>query len=349
MSFGTDSLIPNNQDDDHTLLYKLVYWVMQAALGPNPPSAVTITDVSPFVFDPTTQLQVTWTPPSDGWNHFYMEVYEDAGLTILNQVLEGDTLVGTFSAVVGSAPPALDPNTQYWIRMKVREGTGPYSDWSNTGTGTTDNNDPLAGLLQLRLEDIDASSISTWVNTGTTAPANNATQAVAGMQPTFIAASADFNGQPCLRFDATNDGMATGYSLTNPYTIIFVARALDTSIQASNRTINSQDHNSLISINRVGAAVYNEGIIKDSTGADGTTAHVISLAIGAESHVYIDGVDVTQNTNFVGDWGRISIGNVGSNAEPANADIAAIGVFLGVDDTTRQLVEATWKAKYGTP
>lgn len=97
------------------------------------PIIIAITIVSVNAID-STRLDVEFSPPST-WNYFLAEVYRNAGLTILDQIVQGDVL---FPGTTGFAVTGLSASTQYWIRMKVSNDSGStYSAWSNTGTGST--------------------------------------------------------------------------------------------------------------------------------------------------------------------------------------------------------------------
>lgn len=209
--------------------------------------------------------------------------------------------------------------------------------------------DPLTFLYGRWIEQstgiVNGASIPLIVDTGT--GGNNLTQPTSANQPKWIAADPLFNNQPSVLHGTTSPiGLASVANAANPYTIIFVARILDMSLPSSNRTINSGTFNALISVNRSGFAAYNGTVVKNDTSSNGTTAHIISLAVGTQSHLYIDGVDVTDNTTGITDFGTICTGAAGMQAEVGNCALAAIGLMLEVSDTKRQLVESTWKTKY---
>lgn len=216
---------------------------------------------------------------------------------------------------------------------------------------TATSGDPLSGLLVLRLEadqitgHADGDAISSWPDIGT--GNTPGLQASGASQPAWKAVDANFNSHPSMDFSASGIGMDTACNLTNAFTVVIVARA---TTAASSRTLQSVDNNCVLGFDRSSDAVYNGGDVVSSTSSVGTAPHIISLAIGAESRCYIDGVDVTTGTGHLADWGRLAIGrSAQGGGEDGNAFIAAIGAFNSVNDTTRQLIEATWKAKYGTP
>lgn len=215
-------------------------------------------------------------------------------------------------------------------------------------------NDPLAGLLALRLEGdqitnvLDGADANSWPDLG----AGGTNAFVGGTQhaPKWNAADSTFNGKPSVSFEADGSGMKTECSLTGQYTIVLVAAA---KVGSAQRTIQSRDGstNYLMGINRSGYAVYTDGVRnKDDLSANGHTAHILSLVRDASScHVFLDGVDVTEDTTLGGEMGRLNLGfsDDGPFVENARSTIAAVGAFRSADSATRQKVEAHWAAKYG--
>lgn len=214
--------------------------------------------------------------------------------------------------------------------------------------------DPLAGLMVMRLEADQITGVSnndptgtTWPNTGTDAT-KTMTQADSSKQGLWQASDANFNGKPSVFFDDVQMGMLSNLNLTaaEGYTIIMVVR----SVATSSRQLQSGTNNCVMSSSRNAFAVFNGTVVTGNTEViNHSHPCILTLAVGAQSKCYNNGVDVTDSTTGLNDWGTLAIGAAGSQAEAANAYIAAIGAFIGVDDTKRQLIESTWKAKYGTP
>lgn len=310
-----------------------------------------ITSVVPSAFGASTALDVTYSYAGH-FNHLYAEVYTDAGLTPpAEQIIDSIALDGSTGFTVGFPSNPLNPGTQYWIRMKLsNDGGSTYSPWSNVGTGTTAA-DPLAGLMLVRLEGdqiiglSNGDPVALWPNAGTSGATNDAVQATSNKQPIWNAADADFNGKPSVTGDASNDVLDPSLSLSNPFTVVFVFKSSGVNVSP----FQASGSNTFIAINRNSFAVYNGATIVNDTTPYAGTSHIFSMEIGAESRFYVDGVDVTLLTVVTADWGPIVIGFSAATGQTWDGKLAALGVMLEVNTTKRQLIEATWKAKYGTP
>ena len=70
----------------------------------------------------------------------------------------------------------------------------------------------------------DASTVSTWVNKGTSGATGNFTTTGGGSDPVFTLSSSSFNNQPVITFDDAGKQLVNGTNFTNTLSVVYVGR-----------------------------------------------------------------------------------------------------------------------------
>jgi hypothetical protein len=173
---------------------------------------------------------------------------------------------------------------------------------------------------------------------------NHATQSAAGRCP--IWKHNVINGKPVMRFDASNDGMATTAALNGALTILVVySYAGDAS--RPGRTVQG-GNNWLLGGYDLKYAIYNGN---DFVAGPATTPgrFVVQTAwqSGLETRNYVDGELVGTLTGASAP-GAVALGAAGGYAEPAEGDIAEVIAYdRALSDAERAGVEKYLAEKYG--
>lgn len=152
----------------------------------------------------------------------------------------------------------------------------------------------------------------------------NFTQGTNANRPTL---QQDVSGHYLVRFDATNDGLASTNSQSGDSTLAVCAKQAGTT--ASTRVLNSGTTNSLVAFHRTtdqikvftGATVFTSGtnVIVARTG-------ILTKASGGNWEYYLQGVSQTV-TARTADWGTVALGAGGSTAEPLDGDVYGISLY----------------------
>lgn len=198
------------------------------------------------------------------------------------------------------------------------------------------NSDPLAGISGLWTNSGGSSPVGLYTDVACTTPVTGAAQAIAGWKDErtgmIIATQSDASKRPLsaiigtklvMLCDGIDDGMITEVNLVNPFSLA-VAGAV-TAASNTNRLIQSRDNNRLISLARFANAVFNGGAVLDDTASITLAAPAVAvLTVGATSSCFVNGVNHTDNSGVLGDWGRIGIMSEGTNPEPPTGYITGL-------------------------
>lgn len=152
---------------------------------------------------------------------------------------------------------------------------------------------------------------------------NDATQATVAQQPQWLATIV--NGRPVLRFDAADDGLVTPLTLAVPCTV-FVVYAFNGTLSETRRAVQGSN-NWLLGPYALTHDFHDGGFAGGPPVATGVFVAQAAWQDGAQSLNWVNG-------NFVGNPigggagpGLLSLGAVGTFAEPLNGDVAEVIVY----------------------
>lgn len=192
--------------------------------------------------------------------------------------------------------------------------------------------------------------VATWADQS--GAGNHAVQGTLGRQPTYVASG--INGQPAVRFDAVDDGMATGLNLgTSPtaYTVFAVfnyqstASAFRRAVQGSQNWLIGPYQNQVRHHTPNGGWAANPG----PTVYPARFYLASAVNTGSASTFLVDAKDFTSNPASVGSPGVIHLGGSGLYpGEFLNGDIAEVLVYnRALTAAEQRSVAAYFRQKYG--
>ncbi len=215
---------------------------------------------------------------------------------------------------------------------------------SGGGAFSPDNISGLSLWLKadaLSLSDTDP--VASW--TDSSGNGNHATQATGANRPLFRTAIQ--NGLPAVQFDDTNDALVTSLNVARSYTIILVASQ---PVNSTTRIINSVENNNLMSIRRGSNTVYlGSDVFSGTIGVNNVFA-MMSMTVSTvdPTVLYFNGTDITGGSPPSANWGTVTFGASGLNAEPAHALLAEVLVYdTALSTPNRESVEAYLVDKWG--
>ena len=136
------------------------------------------------------------------------------------------------------------------------------------------------------------------------------------------------NGKPALRFDLTDDGMASGLNVQAPYTVYLVYASQDPST-AARRAL--QGSNNWLLGPYSGKHRHNAGGWVDNASLTAVTGrYVVCTArnTGTASAFWVDGVNRTANAGATGAPGILHLGGSGyCSGETLGGDIVEVLVY----------------------
>ena len=256
----------------------------------------------------STELQISRSPltNTDLLNVWYwLLANDDAGITRKNEIIHK-----TETPLASGFSPKNISGIQLWLDANDIDGD--------------DQNDSIA----------NDTKISNWSDKA--GGDHNATQSTSSQMPTYKANSR--NGKATLLFESVYDSMATTLNLSKPYTVIAVFNGLGTgygrAVQGSNNWLIGPYQGKIahyagnwVSLNKplVIGSYYIAAAVND----------------GSSSKFFVNGHDMTQNSNITGNPGVIHIGGrpndrmnghiaevIAYNQSLGNSDINNIGKYL---------------------
>jgi hypothetical protein len=246
-----------------------------------------------------------------------------------HQQREADLLMANLLTLLGTSGGGFSPSQIAGLALWLRADLGVYQDTGLTTPAVADG-DPVGG----------------WQDQSGTG--NHALQATAGKRPLLKLAIQ--NGQPVLRFDATNDFLqATLVStLTQPYTGFLVCKT--TNVGRGDAFYDGPAAvNNLVDSDGLHYRLISGGSI---TGpAMDTAFHVCTtLWNGAASALRIDGAETDGNPGAP-NLSKLTLGIRGDlSSNPLGGDIGEVLFYTGaLSAGNMALVEAYLKARWGTP
>jgi hypothetical protein len=178
---------------------------------------------------------------------------------------------------------------------------------------------------------------------------NGAIQTTSGSQPLYIAGGLD--GQPVVRFDAADDGMATGLTVSSgPYTVFAVFNYHSTS--SANRRAIQGSENWLIGPYELGVRHHTAagGWVTSPGPRAGQNQFYLAEALntGGASTFLVDGANFTNNAASIGSPGVVHLGGSGLYpGEVLDGDIAEVIVYNRALTASEQTaVTGYLKSKY---
>ena len=256
----------------------------------------------------STELQISRSPltNTDLLNVWYwLLANEDAGITRNNEIIHK-----TETPLASGFSPKDIAGIQLWLDANDIDGD--------------DQNDSIA----------QDSKISNWSDKA--GGDHNATQNTSSRMPTYKANSR--NGKATLLFESDYDYMATTLNLSKPYTVIAVFNGLDS---GSRRAV--QGSNNWLIGPYQGKVAHHTGGWVSITKPLVTGDYYIAAAVndGSSSKFFVNGQDMTQNSNYIDNPGVIHIGGrpndnmnghiaevIAYNQSLGNSDINDIGKYL---------------------
>jgi alpha-tubulin suppressor-like RCC1 family protein len=219
-----------------------------------------------------------------------------------------------------------------WVRVPaLANSSTKIRAWWGNPAAVTSGSVPTSGLrMWLKADAItglsDGQGVATWADSS--GNGFSATMATASRQPLYKAGV--LNGQPVLRFDNTDDGMATGLSVAAPYSVlaVFSVNGTDT---AAHRAIQGSA-NWLIGpyggqVRSYGGSNWVTLYGPESYRQPGRFFAAAALNTGSAATFFVDGKDYTEAGGNVGSPGTLALGNAGGINERLNGDIAEVIVY----------------------
>jgi hypothetical protein len=199
--------------------------------------------------------------------------------------------------------PQLDASLRLWLDASYTQGILDEN-------AVDANNDSFTG------------NVATWQDRS--GNGNDATQGTIANQPTYQ--SGVVNLQNGVRFDATDDGMTTGLTLSSaPYTV-FALYNWDNTAPAFRRAVQGSNNWLIGPYN--GHASHYAGTDFVSAGVSPAIQNQFYLATalnsGAASTFLVDGANRTTNSAPTGSPGTISLGAAGAFAEPLDGEMVEV-------------------------
>ncbi|WAC18397.1 chitobiase/beta-hexosaminidase C-terminal domain-containing protein [Luteolibacter sp. SL250] len=150
-----------------------------------------------------------------------------------------------------------------------------------------------------------------------------------------------------VRFDGLNDGMLApeDFSATRPSTVFMVYNQLSTT---QGRLLQSTTSNWLLGPHSGTQGWYADGWISQAPVKVGTRSISVAVQDVGDSRYLYNGVDVTQNANYMGQLARPAIGGgEGANNQPTNADLVELIIYnRTLTPSERQQVGNALAARY---
>ncbi|MEM7028117.1 MAG: LamG-like jellyroll fold domain-containing protein [Chloroflexota bacterium] len=192
---------------------------------------------------------------------------------------------------------------------------------------------------------ISGTTVMTW--TDQSGRGHIATQNDGGQQPIYLTDA--LNGYPVLRFDAANDSLLVGdtLSLDSAYTIFAVFNTNGSAV--ARRAVQSQDINWLIGpyngeVRHYAGSWVSQGYALEQGQFYLTTARNDQTV----STFWVDGVDRTTDSTPTSSPQRLGFGAFGTYQQPLGGDLAEVIAFdTALSATERQQVESYLALKYG--
>ncbi|NQT52552.1 PEP-CTERM sorting domain-containing protein [bacterium] len=166
--------------------------------------------------------------------------------------------------------------------------------------------------------------VATWADAS--GNSNDAT-AAGSKQPAYIATSS-LGGRPVVRFDGTDDGMATALDISSPDYTVFALFNYNDSTSAMRRAVQGSN-NWLIGPYNNELRHYAAGWVSTGTAVTPTEFYLAEATNdGAASLFRVDGVNRTTSSSPTGVPGTIHLGGSGAfPAELLNGDMAEVLVY----------------------
>ncbi|MFC1659029.1 LamG-like jellyroll fold domain-containing protein [Pseudomonadota bacterium] len=180
---------------------------------------------------------------------------------------------------------------------------------------------------------------------------NHATQATFSYKPVYVPSG--LNGKGTIRFDGTDDRMATSLNLSSPPYSVFVVfnyLNLESAVPSAVRRAVQGSNNWLIGPYSSQIRHYAGGWVSYSLPLIQNTFYVTSaINTGSGSTFYINGANATDSSTPVTAPGTIHLGAGGAYpGEPLDGDIAEVIIYdRALSDSERREVESYLSNKWG--
>ena len=266
----------------------------------------------------STELQISRSPltNTDLLNVWYwLLANDDAGITRKNEIIHK-----TETPLASGFSPKNIAGIQLWLDANDVDGD--------------DQNDSIA----------NDTKISNWSDKA--GGDHNATQSTSSQMPTYKANSR--NGKATLLFESDYDSLATTLNLSKPYTVIAVFNGLDASygraVQGSNNWLIGPYQGKIA--HYAGSWVsLNKPLVIGS--------YYIATAVndGSSSKFFVNGQDMTQSPNYIGNPGVIHIGGRPNDRMNGHiAEVIAYNQSLGSSDINNigKYLSGKWEVSFSS-
>jgi hypothetical protein len=232
--------------------------------------------------------------------------------------------------------------------IAARKVDARYPGVYKSGAGF--NPDSVTGLkLWFKADSIvaaDDDPVGTWTDSSTSA--KNLTQATGSKQPLYK--TAVLNGKPVVRFDGTDDTMATAaLTLDQPLTYLMVVKM--NSSTGTRYLCDGASNDSLLIYNGGGGAIWvmYAGGAAPSKATDTTAFHVFACKFdGASSEFYVDSGTAATGNCGANNAGGLTIGSSQNGSNPSSIDVAEwLAYDSALGNTDRVAVRDYLLTKYG--
>lgn len=219
-------------------------------------------------------------------------------------------------------------------QVLTADGSGAPSFQTPPATGVTAIEPDAITGLQLWLDAnaivglVDGDPVSTWDDES--GNGNDATQGTAANQPVYK--TNIVNGLPVVRFDNTNDGMVTGYTASNPYTLMYVGNF--NNADANRRALQGVVQNRLLgpfsgrwqlytgTFFPLGSPLPNANFVVHGAAQDGVVVgYFLYEGVGAFP---LSGLQMGSFAGAPSAMGQVALGASGGTAEPFGGDMAEV-------------------------